>query len=96
MTTVAVGVHVHAELERFRATLAALADVGRGWRPQILLLPDGADPATCRVLATLDVPEGPLTPPYCSFVVQNTYSAVYGTLTVSPSAGVRFAGAWPP
>jgi hypothetical protein len=33
---------------------------------------------------------------YYPFPVQNTYSAVYGTLTVSPSAGVKFAGGWPP
>jgi glycosyltransferase involved in cell wall biosynthesis len=69
MTTVAVGVHVHAEPERLRATLAALTDVGGGWQPQILLLPDGPDPVTRDALATLDLPQlagdGTLGPAAC-------------------------------
>jgi hypothetical protein len=33
---------------------------------------------------------------HCSFAAQKTYSAVYGTLTVSPPVGCQFDGAWPP
>lgn len=52
MTRVAVGVHVHAEPERFRRTLAAIA---RNTAPtcEVLIIPDGADEATAAELATL-------------------------------------------
>jgi O-antigen biosynthesis protein len=49
---IAIGVHVHAEPERLRATLAALnAHTPRGF--DLLLLPDGPDPETCAALREL-------------------------------------------
>ena len=47
--TIVVGVHVHAEPERLRATLAALGD-HTGPRVEIILLPDGPDAATTTAL----------------------------------------------
>jgi O-antigen biosynthesis protein len=52
MTSTAIGIHVHAEPDRLRETLAALAaNTPDGY--QLLLLPDGPDTATAEALATL-------------------------------------------
>src|SRR5687767_5294161 len=69
MTRVCVGIHVHAEAERLRATLAS---VRTNTAPpiEILLLPDGPDQATRAGLARIsDLPQAgtaePLGPPAC-------------------------------
>ena len=52
MTSIAVGVHVHAEPAQLRATLAALdAHTAPGF--ELLLLPDGPDPSASAALAGL-------------------------------------------
>jgi glycosyltransferase involved in cell wall biosynthesis len=68
VTSVLVGVHVHAEPDRLLATLRALAGPSRR-RHDVLLLPDGPDRPTRRALAALDLPRStsqePLGPPAC-------------------------------
>jgi glycosyltransferase involved in cell wall biosynthesis len=63
MTSVVIGVHVHAEPARLRATLAALDGL------DVLLLPDGPDAETLAALAALpkrqDATAVPLGPPAC-------------------------------
>lgn len=56
MTRVTVGVHVHAEPERLRATLAALRATTPA-QADILLLPDGPDTETSQALGELDEAE---------------------------------------
>ena len=52
LSTVAIGVHTHAEPERLQATLAAIeARTPAGF--ELMLLPDGADPPTRAALASL-------------------------------------------
>ena len=66
MTAIAIGVHVHAEPARLLATLAALESCSPP-EVELLLLPDGPDPATGAALARLghipqsptDAPQGP-------------------------------------
>lgn len=53
---VLVGVHVHAEPEGLRTTLASL-EAADGPPFRILLLPDGPDPATRAALAAIDMPQ---------------------------------------
>jgi glycosyltransferase involved in cell wall biosynthesis len=62
MTRVLIGVHVHAESERLRTTLAALRD--HTPTGEVLLLPDGPDVATATALAAVtDVPQDGTTEP---------------------------------
>ena len=53
---VTVGIHVHAEPERLRATLRAL-ELFTAHQLEIMLLPDGPDPPTRSVLAYIDLPQ---------------------------------------
>src|SRR2546426_5548644 len=53
MTSVTVGVHVYAEPERLRVTLASLAAYTAP-SATVLLLPDGPDVSTAALLTTLD------------------------------------------
>ena len=78
---VAVGIHVHAEPTRLRETLAAVDRPARR-RPELLLLPDGPDGETQRVVATLphlrvSATVNPLGPPAC-----------FNRLAVETDAGV--------
>jgi glycosyltransferase involved in cell wall biosynthesis len=67
--SIAIGVHVHAEPERLRETLAAIeAHTPAGF--ELLLLPDGPDAATAAALATLghirqSATEAPRSAPAC-------------------------------
>jgi glycosyltransferase involved in cell wall biosynthesis len=65
---VLVGVHVHAEPDGLRATLASLAAAGTA-PDRLVLLPDGPDPLTRQALGTIDLPQdgtgAPLGPPAC-------------------------------
>ncbi len=52
MTRICIGIHVHAEPDRLRATLASVqANTPRGF--EVLLLPDGADEPTRKALRLL-------------------------------------------
>lgn len=69
MTSICIGIHVHAEPERLRATLDALR-INTGPPFALLLLPDGPDAPTRAALAQLaDTPQiggaAPLGPPAC-------------------------------
>jgi glycosyltransferase involved in cell wall biosynthesis len=57
MTSVCIGVHVHAEPERLLATLVSLR-TNTALTADVVLLPDGPDPPTTAALATLkDLPQ---------------------------------------
>jgi O-antigen biosynthesis protein len=66
--SICVGVHVHAEPARLRATLDALERTGR-FRVDILLLPDGPDRQTAQAVAAcshrVSVTERPASAPAC-------------------------------
>jgi hypothetical protein len=52
MTTIATGVHVHAQQERLRVTLAGI-ERDTTLDPNVVLLPDGPDEEILRELAQL-------------------------------------------
>jgi glycosyltransferase involved in cell wall biosynthesis len=62
MTTVTIGVHVHAEPDRLATTLRALATPS-AHAVHILLLPDGADAATRAALASMTLAQSGTTEP---------------------------------
>lgn len=80
MTSVAVGVHVHAEPDRLQGTLEALRRPGRR-ELEIMLLGDGPDAATRSALERLELPRSdtplPQGPPACfNRLASRTTSAV--------------------
>jgi glycosyltransferase involved in cell wall biosynthesis len=62
MTRVCIGVHVHAEPDRLRATIDRLRATPAP-RFDLLVLPDGPDAPTAAALATLAVPQRPSSEP---------------------------------
>jgi glycosyltransferase involved in cell wall biosynthesis len=62
MTRVCIGVHVHAEPDRLRATLDRLR-AGTARPFDLLVLPDAPDAPTAAALATLGVPQRPASEP---------------------------------
>lgn len=68
MSSVTIGIHVHAQPARLEATLHALGGVARR-APELLLLGDGPDAATIRALDRLALPRSctatPQGPPAC-------------------------------